>query len=101
MNFNTAIFINNTLYGGTTKFGLVDFSKKSTYNVVNAFGFSPDGPYNNNSFSVTTKNGKVWISPGGTEGYANVLGNTDGFFYYNSKKWINFSSQEIFGAKDI
>ncbi|MBO6213640.1 two-component regulator propeller domain-containing protein [Algoriella sp.] len=101
MNFNTAIFINNTLYGGSTKFGLVDFSKKSTYNVENAFGFSPDGPYNNNSFSVTTKNGKVWISPGGTEGYANVLGNTDGFFYYNSKKWINFSSQEIFGAKDI
>lgn len=101
MNFNTAIFINNTLYGGTTKFGLVDFSKKSTYNVENAFGFSPDGPYNNNSFSVTTKNGKVWIAPGGTDGYTNVLGNADGFFYYNAKKWINFSSQEIFGAKDI
>ncbi|WP_092906546.1 two-component regulator propeller domain-containing protein [Algoriella xinjiangensis] len=101
MNFNTAIFINNTLYGGTTKFGLVDFSKKSTYNVENAFGYSPDGPYNNNSFSVTTKNGKVWIAPGGTDGYTNVLGNADGFFYYNAKKWINFSSQEIFGAKDI
>ena len=101
MNFNTAIFINNTLYGGTTKFGLVDFSKKSTYNVENAFGFSPDGPYNNNSFSVTTKNGKVWIAPGGTDGYTNVLGNADGFFYYNAKKWKNFSSHEIFGAKDI
>ena len=101
MNFNTAIFINNTLYGGTTKFGLVDFSKKSTYNVENTFGYSPDGPYNNNSFSVTTKNGKVWIAPGGTDGYTNVLGNADGFFYYNAKKWINFSSQEIFGAKDI
>ena len=101
MNFNTAIFINNTLYGGTTKFGLVDFSKKSTYNVENAFGFSPDGPYNNNSFSKKKKNGKVWIAPGGTDGYTNVLGNADGFFYYNAKKWKNFSSHEIFGAKDI
>lgn len=95
MNFNTAISIGDEVYGGSIKNGLINLSD------VNKQEYSPDGPYNNKSWSVATKNGKVWIAPGGTKSYSNVLGNADGFFYYNAKKWINFSSQEIFGAKDI
>ncbi|MFV0146812.1 T9SS type A sorting domain-containing protein [Empedobacter falsenii] len=95
VNFNTAISIGDEVYGGSIKNGLINLSD------VNKQEYSPDGPYNNKSWSVATKNGKVWIAPGGTKSYSNVLGNADGFFYYNAKKWINFSSQEIFGAKDI
>ncbi|MFV0154160.1 T9SS type A sorting domain-containing protein [Empedobacter falsenii] len=102
MNFNSGIFINNKLYGGTTKFGLVDFSIKDKYEVENPLGYAPDGPYNNKSWSVTTKNGKVWIAPGGIEAYyTNVLNNRDGFYYFDMKKWNNFSSKEIFDIKDI
>ncbi|MFV0143959.1 T9SS type A sorting domain-containing protein [Empedobacter falsenii] len=101
MNFNSGIFINNKLYGGTTKFGLVDFSIKDKYEVENPLGYAPDGPYNNKSWSVTTKNGKVWIAPGGTEAYTNVLENNDGFFYYDTKRWNNFRSKEIFDIRDV
>ncbi|MFV0224038.1 T9SS type A sorting domain-containing protein [Empedobacter falsenii] len=101
MNFNSGIFINNKLYGGTTKFGLVDFSIKDKYEVENPLGYSPDGPYNNKSWSVTTKNGKVWIAPGGTEAYTNVLNNRDGFYYFDMKKWNNFRSKEIFDIRDV
>ena len=101
MNFNSGIFINNKLYGGTTKFGLIDFSKKSSYEVENPFGYSPDGPYNNKSWSVTTKNGKVWIAPGGMDAYAAPAVNADGFSYFNKKKWIHFSSNSMYEAKDI
>ncbi|MFV0217985.1 T9SS type A sorting domain-containing protein [Empedobacter falsenii] len=101
MNFNSGIFINNKLYGGTTKFGLVDFSIKDKYEVENPLGYAPDGPFNNKAWSVTTKNGKVWIAPGGTEGYTAPIQNEDGFSMYNGKKWNHFSSECLGTARDI
>ena len=95
INFNTAISIGDEVYGGSIKNGLINLSD------VNKQEYSPDGPYNNKSWSVTTKNGKVWIAPGGTEAYTNVLENNDGFFYYDTKRWNNFRSKEIFDIKDI
>ncbi|MFV0180035.1 T9SS type A sorting domain-containing protein [Empedobacter falsenii] len=95
INFNTAISIGDEVYGGSIKNGLINLSD------VNKQEYSPDGPYNNKSWSVTTKNGKVWIAPGGTEAYTNVLENNDGFFYYDTKRWNNFRSKEIFDIRDV
>lgn len=93
INFNTAISIDNIVYGGSVNHGIINLS--------NLEEFYPDGPFNNKAWSVTTKNGKVWIAPGGTEAYTNVLENNDGFFYYDTKRWNNFRSKEIFDIKDI
>ncbi len=93
INFNTAISIDNIVYGGSVNHGIINLS--------NLEEFYPDGPFNNKAWSVTTKNGKVWIAPGGTESYSNVLENSDGFFYYDTKRWNNFRSKEIFDIKDI
>ncbi|MGV0922331.1 type IX secretion system anionic LPS delivery protein PorZ [Empedobacter tilapiae] len=101
MNFNSGIFINNKLYGATTKFGLIDFSVKDKYEIENPSGYSPDGPYNNKSWSITTKNGKVWISPGEMDSYVAPLGNSDGFSYFNKNNWIHFSSNKLQNGKDF
>ncbi|MFV0149723.1 T9SS type A sorting domain-containing protein [Empedobacter falsenii] len=93
INFNTAISIGDEVYGGSVNHGIINLS--------NLKEFYPDGPFNNKSWSVTTKNGKVWIAPGGTEAYTNVLNNRDGFYYFDMKKWNNFSSKEIFDIRDI
>ncbi|MDM1040877.1 MULTISPECIES: two-component regulator propeller domain-containing protein [Empedobacter] len=93
INFNTAISIGDEVYGGSVNHGIINLS--------NLEEFYPDGPFNNKAWSVTTKNGKVWIAPGGTESYSNVLENSDGFFYYDTKRWNNFRSKEIFDIKDI
>ena len=101
MNFNTGIFANNVLYGGSTQFGLIDFSKKSSYQVENPRGYFPQGPFSNKSYSVSTSKGKVWIAPGGIEGFNNLTFNADGFSYFDSKNWNHFSSNFLSGAKDI
>ncbi|MGL5234232.1 MAG: two-component regulator propeller domain-containing protein [Empedobacter falsenii] len=93
INFNSGIFINNIYFGGSVNHGIINLSNHKE--------FYPDGPFNNKAWSVTTKNGKVWIAPGGTQGYGNVLDNSDGFYYYNLKQWNNFRSKDIFDIRDV
>lgn len=93
INFNTGIFINNIYFGGSVNHGIINLSNHKE--------FYPDGPFNNKAWSVSTKNGKVWIAPGGTLGYGNVLDNSDGFYYYNVKQWNNFRSKDIFDIRDV
>ncbi len=93
INFNTGIFINNIYYGGSVNHGIINLSDKKE--------FYPDGPFNNKAWSVTTKNGKVWIAPGGMgDVYNTPAKNVDGFSYYDSKNWKHFSFSKI-KAKDI
>ncbi|HAD79161.1 MAG TPA: hypothetical protein DCF99_06820 [Flavobacteriaceae bacterium] len=93
INFNSGIFINNIYFGGSVNHGIINLSNHKEY--------YPDGPFTNKAWSVTTKSGKVWIAPGGTESYSNVLENNDGFFYYDTKKWNNFRSKDIFDIRDV
>ena len=100
MNFNTGIFHQNKYFGGTKLFGLVDFDLASNY-MNDPKGYLPDGPYNNNAWSITVKNQKVWISPGGMLAYNAPLGNSDGFFYFDKFKWNHFKSTQLLNAKDF
>ncbi|MDM1317281.1 T9SS type A sorting domain-containing protein [Empedobacter falsenii] len=108
INFNTSIFIHDELkdkvklYGGSTKFGLVAFEFNEKDEIIKIDEFAPDGPYSNKSFSVSTSKGKVWIAPGGIEGFNNLTFNADGFSYYDTKNWTHYSSEkDLNGAKDI
>ncbi|WP_291073853.1 two-component regulator propeller domain-containing protein [Empedobacter sp. UBA5987] len=93
INFNTAISIDNIVYGGSVNHGIINLSNHKE--------FYPDGPFNNKAWSVTTKNGKVWIAPGGMgDVYNTPAKNVDGFSYYDSKNWKHFSFSKI-KAKDI
>lgn len=96
INFNIGIFVNNIYYGGSIKNGLIDLSLQSLKS------YKPQGPYSNKSYSVSTSKGKIWIAPGGIEGFNNLTFNADGFSYYDTKNWNHFSSErDLGGAKDI
>lgn len=92
INFNTGIFINNIYFGGSVNHGIINLSNHKE--------FYPDGPFNNKAWSVTTKNGKVWIAPGGMKDIYNApASNEDGFSYFD-KKWNHYSFSLI-KARDI
>lgn len=94
INFNTGIFINNIYFGGSVNHGIINLSDKKE--------FYPQGPYSNKSFSVSTSKGKIWIAPGGIEGFNNLTFNADGFSFYDTKNWTHYSSEkDLNGAKDI
>lgn len=100
-NFNTSIIFNNTLYAGSTHFGLLNLENPSIYQVENPTGFLPDGPFNNQSYSVTAQNKKVWIAPGGMSNFNEPNENDNGFYYFNQLKWKHFKSKDLFDAKDF
>lgn len=93
INFNTGVFISDQYFGGSINHGIV--------NLIDNNEYYPDGPFNNKSWSITTKNGKIWIAPGGMKRYNEPLNNSDGFSYFNKKEWIYFSSNKLEGAKDF
>ncbi|WP_291090694.1 two-component regulator propeller domain-containing protein [Empedobacter sp. UBA7494] len=93
INFNTAISIDNIVYGGSVNHGIINLSNHKE--------FYPDGPFNNKAWSVSTAKSKVWIAPGGMgDVYNTPAENVDGFSYYDSKNWKHFSFSKI-KAKDI
>lgn len=100
MEFNTGFFYQNKYYGGSKKFGLIDFDLTSVYQ-NNPEGYKPDGPYNNLSWSVTAMNDKVWVTPGGAIYYNEPKGNADGFYFFDKFKWKHFKSPELLDAKDF
>jgi len=110
---NIELFENQIYYSINNELKTLNGSSVGSYNTIlnlkyhgiinlsNHKEYYPDGPFTNKAWSVTTKSGKVWIAPGGTESYSNVLENNDGFFYYDTKKWNNFLSKDIFDIRDV
>lgn len=98
MPINTGIFHNNKYFGGTAKFGLIDFDL--TY-LDNSEGYKPDGPFNNLSYSLAVSKQKVWIAPGGMSDFNAPTFNADGFYYFDKFKWKHFKSSDLYNAKDF
>lgn len=90
-NLNTGLKIGNITYGGSSLFGLV--------NGLNEI--APDGPYNNKSWAITAYEKQIWIAPGGLNNFNTPQQNADGFYHFNSEKWIHNTSEDMLGAKDI
>ena len=97
---NTGIFFQDKYYGASEKLGLIDFDLSSNY-IAGDEGYHPDGPYNNKSYSITVKNQKVWIAPGGINDFNIPTANGDGFYYFDKFKWNHFSSKALLNAKDF
>ena len=100
MQFNTGYFYQNKYYGGSKRYGLIDFDIASTYQ-TNPNGYKPDGPYNNLAWSITARNNKIWITPGGADNYNVPNLNADGFYYFDKYDWNHFKSNALLNAKDF
>lgn len=100
MSFNAGLFYNNTLYGGSALYGLIDVLKPQNY-LDNPKGLMPDGPYNNKVWTINAQNNKVWIAPGAIDSYNAPKSNQDGLSYFDGLKWNHISSNSLGNARDI
>lgn len=90
-DLNTGLKAGNVTYGGSMLLGLLD-GTNSIY---------PDGPYNNQSWSVTVSKGELWIAPGGITNFFNPQQNPNGFYHFNGDQWVHHLKEEMNGARDI
>ena len=99
---NTAIFYKDNFYGGSQNYGLVKFVDNSIGSQFDEEKdkIAPDGPFNNQSYSVTAKNQKVWITIGGTDGFAKPLELDAVLYHFDSYKWKNYTNNELSNSMD-
>jgi hypothetical protein len=96
---HTAFAENDRIYLATKEFGILqrDFP-------VNAYTeIHPEGPSSNQVFSITAKNGQLWIVYGGYDAAFTPLYKEAGYSHFNrdEKKWINFPYSNQFPALDL
>ncbi|MGY6649398.1 type IX secretion system anionic LPS delivery protein PorZ [Wenyingzhuangia sp. IMCC45574] len=92
-----AIIKDGKFYLSTSAYGILstELSDKLNYSEIH-----PNGPSGNDTFSITAKNGDVWISYGGYSRIYNFLGKSRGLSGRFQNQWYNIPYSEI-GARDI
>lgn len=93
-SFNIALVQNNKTYIGTNEKGVLVID-----NLTNDFNYlKPDGPTENNIFSVETLNNNTWVSYGGYSEYFNPYPlQFSGLSSYNESlgEWLNINKDSI------
>lgn len=88
---NIGIKVNNITYGGSRRYGLLRDN----------LSIKPDGPYNNQSWSVTAVQDQIWIAPGGIQNFFQPLSNPNGFYHFDGNQWIHYKSEDMLNARDV
>jgi len=89
---------NNTIYLGTTQFGIL---QRSFTNAIDHFEFHPQGPASNDIFSITAENNNLWVVYGGYDGAFTPLQRELRFSHFNGVEWINIPYNSAFPARDL
>jgi len=83
---NTIFVENDNVYIATKEYGIL----KALSNLPNNYiEIHPEGPLDNDIFSITAQNNSLWVVYGG---YTSVYGPSfrrKGFSHFNGKQWIN------------
>ncbi|WP_456376277.1 type IX secretion system anionic LPS delivery protein PorZ [Lutibacter sp.] len=85
-NLNTAFFEENTLFLGTSEFGIL---KSNLQNISNFEEIHPEGPVSNLSFSINVNNNNLWVVYGGYTSSYRPLGKRFGYSHFNGTNWLN------------
>lgn len=99
---NNAFFEDNTVFLGTSEFGVLSTStnQPTAYEEIH-----PEGPISNQAFSISVLNNNLWVVYGGYNLSSYVPNNNSlGFSYFNGQNWNNttFSADmPIRGLVDI
>ena len=82
---NNSFFEDDTIFLATTEFGVLQSNSTS----VDYLEIHPEGPLENDVFSIAASNNNVWVVYGGyTDVYA-VIQNRKGFSHFNGENWLN------------
>ena len=95
---HTAMAENNTIYLGTTLFGIL---QRSFSNDIEHIEIHPEGPSSNDIFSITAENNNLWVVYGGYDGAFTPLQRALGFSHFNGEEWINIPYNPAFPARDL
>ena len=91
-------FENNTVYLATKEFGVL----KTTQSQVNTFQeIHPEGPLENDVFSVEAHNNHIWVVYGGYSATFAPSYKKQGFSHYDGEKWINTKFDPNFPVTDL
>ena len=95
---NTSFFENNTIFLGTTQFGVLksSISQSSNYTEIH-----PEGPLFNDVFSIAVHNDNLWVVYGGYDGVFTPTQTRKGYSHYNGENWINTRFNPNFPLTDL
>lgn len=101
-NFNftlsNAIFEKNTVYLATKEFGIL----KGTVNNSNEYQeIHPEGPLENDVFSIEVNNNNLWVVYGGYDITYTPIQKRQGFSHFNGEKWLNTQFNPDFPVIDL
>jgi ligand-binding sensor domain-containing protein len=81
------IFIeNDSVYLATKEYGIL----KSRFSLPNSYTeIHPEGPLDNDIFSITAQNNTLWVVYGGYDDTNTPINNKKGFSRFNGEQWVN------------
>ena len=97
-NLQSSYAENNTIYLGTSEYGIL---QRSFSNAVNHFEIHPQGPTSNDIFSITAENDNLWVVYGGYDASFTPQQRELGFSHFNGEDWINTDYNSAFPARDL
>ena len=88
----------NTIYLGTTEFGIL---QRSFSNPQNHTEIHPEGPISNDIFSITTENNHIWVVYGGYDAAFTPLQSERAVSHFNGTDWVNIPYTDINPVRDL
>ena len=95
---NTAFVENNTVFLGTTEFGILTTSLN---NLTSFTEVHPEGPLNNSPFSIAIKNDNLWVVYGRYDETFNPNRLRRGYSHYKEGEWLNTRYNPNFPVIDL
>lgn len=99
-NFTAATQVNNTMYLGSNKFGVLSIlnSETDTYTALR-----PDGPLENNIFKLNAESGDVWATYGvySSSSFNPYPITRKGLSIYNEQQWKNIPYDSLLNAAEL
>jgi len=89
---------NNSIYLGTTKFGILH---RSFSNAFEHTEIHPQGPISNDAFAITVESNHIWIVYGGYDAAFTPQQRQLGFSHFNGTEWTNTAYNPTFPARDL
>ncbi len=97
-NLQSAYADDNSIYLGTTDFGILH---RSFSNTTDFTEIHPQGPISNDIFSITAESNNLWIVYGGYDAAFTPQQRERPFSHFNGEDWINTAYNPTYPARDL